>query len=830
MPFSKGQAIVVREGIMDEDTGVSLAGWTGQIMEVEEDLLLIEWDAATLADMPPGYISDSVDSGHEFKLYWIEQAEVIAAAARPATATGDWPALKSQLIAGLKEIGGSGGFVASGEADFVPPGLEVEGFGEIALPLVPLQAQALLKFATAAPYGKGSKTITDPSVRSAWEIDGSQLRFHNPAWGTALDGLLKAIKEQMGLEDAKVTASLYKLLLYQAGDFFLPHKDSEKEAGMFATLTIALPSKHSGGELLVRFDGREEKVDFSEAASQYLMPFAAFYADCEHEIKPVQSGYRICLVYNLLQSANGASAEPLALSQSAVKLGGLLEQLKPSFGAEPLIVLLDHQYTPANFSLSQLKGDDRARTQALLAAAEQAGYYAKAGLLTHYVMGDLEGDDYYYSRRYDDEESESSMGEIHEEYTTAEHWAADGPPGLGNLNIDPTEILPNLDVGDDEPLEREKEEYTGNAGMTMEYWYHYGAIFLWPKAQQAKVLASLSAKALLQWLQFYQDNWGDARHAPQAHTRQILETLANREKPSNNYWQKYPTDYSPAAAGLVRLGDAGFASSVGTILLGKYFCNLPAARWPALVKAYGTEVFQSVFKKAGPANKLETLVHLLEVLQVLDRAGQRAFVCQQLRGLPASLKAISFHNTHQYEQANAVLAVKRLIELSSCLENDEATMAQLQQSICAKISRPYVNEVLVPLLLAKECPQNRFTELLREACLADLEERTAVKPAPPSNWRRKTPQLKYYKEVWDLLRPFLSSPTQTTFDYAARQDLRSRVESALRSVEIDLQATTIRQGSPHTLRLTKTQAAYEKALKQWKEDMELKKIMVEQGA
>ncbi len=29
------------------------------------------------------------------------------------------------------------------------------------------------------------------------------------------------------------------------------------------------------------------------------MSWAAFYADCEHEVKPISSGYRLCLVYNL---------------------------------------------------------------------------------------------------------------------------------------------------------------------------------------------------------------------------------------------------------------------------------------------------------------------------------------------------------------------------------------------------------------------------------------------------------------------------------------------------------------------------------------------------
>ncbi|CAN0450803.1 unnamed protein product, partial [Hapterophycus canaliculatus] len=41
---------------------------------------------------------------------------------------------------------------------------------------------------------------------------------------------------------------------YESGGHFRPHKDTEKEAGMFGTLVVQLPtaSGHEGGTLLVR--------------------------------------------------------------------------------------------------------------------------------------------------------------------------------------------------------------------------------------------------------------------------------------------------------------------------------------------------------------------------------------------------------------------------------------------------------------------------------------------------------------------------------------------------------------------------------------------------
>lgn len=35
------------------------------------------------------------------------------------------------------------------------------------------------------------------------------------------------------------------------------------------------------------------------AAAGHELSYAAFYADCEHEVRPVRSGYRLCLTYNM---------------------------------------------------------------------------------------------------------------------------------------------------------------------------------------------------------------------------------------------------------------------------------------------------------------------------------------------------------------------------------------------------------------------------------------------------------------------------------------------------------------------------------------------------
>lgn len=157
--------------------------------------------------------------------------------------------------------------------------------------------------ANQAPYGRGEATVVDTDVRRVWQLEPDQFRLENPKWEPFVREIAKSVKAEFGIKQ-KVTASLYKLLVYEKGSFFVPHRDTEKAHRMFATLAICLPSKHKGGQLIVSHSGQSQVVDFSDEASAYDLQYAAFYAECEHEVRPVTDGHRICLVYNLATPAD----------------------------------------------------------------------------------------------------------------------------------------------------------------------------------------------------------------------------------------------------------------------------------------------------------------------------------------------------------------------------------------------------------------------------------------------------------------------------------------------------------------------------------------------
>src|SRR5260370_1251581 len=94
--------------------------------------------------------------------------------------------------------------------------------------------------------------------------------------------------------------------------------------------------------------------------------FAAFYADCLHEVRPVTSGCRLTLVYNLLRKKKGPKPEPPSYQgEQDVVLALLREwvvatQSPDDDAPEKLVYPLEHAYTAAELGFDKLKGPNAA--------------------------------------------------------------------------------------------------------------------------------------------------------------------------------------------------------------------------------------------------------------------------------------------------------------------------------------------------------------------------------------------------------------------------------------------------------------------------------------
>lgn len=134
--------------------------------------------------------------------------------------------IKSQVRLQLSAQKSSGSFAVSGILpNAVNPGLSVQGIGTIGLPLSDRDAKALIGASHQAPYGMGTETVVDTAVRKTWELNKDQIKIRNPAWRGLLDTVLKNVSKGLGIVAGAIDCRLYKMLLYEEGAMFKPHKE-----------------------------------------------------------------------------------------------------------------------------------------------------------------------------------------------------------------------------------------------------------------------------------------------------------------------------------------------------------------------------------------------------------------------------------------------------------------------------------------------------------------------------------------------------------------------------------------------------------------------------
>lgn len=104
--------------------------------------------------------------------------------------------------------------------------------------------------------------------------------------------------------------------------------DTPRSESQIGSLVVCLPSAFKGGSLVVRHDHREVRFDWEDASSD-MIQWAAFYSDCECEIKTISHGERITLTYNIyIQDSSDqiVSTSPM-LDPKTLPLYGVLENI-----------------------------------------------------------------------------------------------------------------------------------------------------------------------------------------------------------------------------------------------------------------------------------------------------------------------------------------------------------------------------------------------------------------------------------------------------------------------------------------------------------------------
>ena len=436
--------------------------------------------------------------------------------------------------------------------------LEVKGVGPIQFPILPRVAKQLISVARPAPYGRGEQTLHDASVRDTWEIGKSKIKIDGRAWRRTLKPQLAAVRERLGLPaGGELKAVLHKLLIYEGGQKFVSHQDSEVDDDMVGSLVVVLPSRYSGGALVVEHNGVKETFRALKQGPGELV-CVAFYGDCRHEVRPVKSGYRIVLSYHLI-FATKADVHAPAVPREVAQLAETVQKYfatptMPWSGRgemadlpDRLVYLLDHEYTERSLSWERLKNGDRLRVQALVHVAEALDcerYLALADVHESWsceeawASGGWRGRSAYHDGEYNDEEYDDEEYDD-EEYDDGE-YAGDDDAGDDSgdvfingqsydlielydsdielshfidaagqriqqhrITIGTYEVCATTDTGDLKPYRSEHEGYMGNYGNTLDRWYHRSALVMWPRSRTFAIRAKMSppwaVDQMVQW-------------------------------------------------------------------------------------------------------------------------------------------------------------------------------------------------------------------------------------------------------------------------------------------------------------------------------------------
>lgn len=744
--------------------------------------------------------------------------------------------LTEDLARILATVNRPGDFYASGLTELLQPRLEVEGVGPIALPLLPVQAEQLVAAAERAPFGRGTETVLDVGVRRTWQIDADRLRIGGKHWQRTLDDIVARAAAGLGVSEP-VSAELYKLLVYDEGSFFVSHRDTEKTPGMFATLVLALPSRSEGGELVVRHKGREARLALKcEEPSETA--FAAFYADCVHEVLPVTSGCRLTLIYNLARKGRGARPEPPSYEGETAKVTALLQrwaddEAAPSGDAPiKLIYPLEHAYTQAELDFRTLKGADAAVAGVLTAAAPQAGCDLHLALLSIEESGAAE---YVGGGRW--KEPELEAGEVFDRHETLSEWRR--PDGHSSsfraLPIKDGELSPPDALEDLEPDEEEFQEATGNAGASFDRIYRRAALVLWPSARIIAVLNQAGLSATLPYLEELIGRWKSGGADPNSPIRLEARDLAGHMLatwPAEKWYPRHdsgPTNMGRMLKLLARLEDKDAADRLIETLIaqGGHHGGDNTAILQALA-LFPPDRATDYLRRIVAAGAVATLGACGGLLAGAVRGRFASRPAQLMGAVNALVDAMpgdpSLAPKDQFGRPRGASPEAGFVaDLVGVVDAVDDVLARRAASHMLAWPRHYgLDNILVPALQrpieAGKAGGGTALELLRAACLAHLTSRAAEALEAPKDWSRPNDIACKCGHCAALGR-FLADPERPVWNLKAAQQVRDHVDNTIRGARSDIDTRTERRGSPHILVCTKNRASYERRVVQRKQDL-----------
>jgi len=715
-------------------------------------------------------------------------------------------------------------FAAHGSIPVDAISVEVDGFGTLGAPMSLDRAAELSRLGQPARFGRREKTLLDTAVRHTGEIAAGMVHVQ---WAKgALPALQADIARTLGLE--QLDLQLHNLLVYGPGQFFKQHQDTEKQPGMVATLVLVWPSAHIGGELRVRLRSEERRLVSQQLHGGSTIRWFAFYADCRHEVLPVEEGWRVALTFDLVLPK---TMQPLPAAKVPPGLKAALEQqfgLTGEARLTPWVLLLDHEYSQRGLRWDLLKGADRARVGAMRATAKELGLTMSLALAELHQSWTAVEPATYSRRRGGPLEPEPD--ELIDESMVLDFWVDEqgNVSSTSSLSVSLSDVDSFTETGPPHLVNSEYEGYMGNYGETLDYWYRRAALVIQSPlaavrtkfdvdfdaaladllvlAKQPRSGPTLTAhvkageKALMRQVSMQgravlrgyaeiacalPDDCVavDLMHgfAPATFTKQDAKPLAQLEKARGTAWMQALLSVWTDPQQPRRLW--GLASWPTTQLSALDKSILPAL-WPsafdgvlqACLRAGSTDAWLAAWLQAS----LRSLVHFDQALAKATPAAQMALYDAHLQ------------------------AVCQLAVAIQCVPGCDNLLNSLLEHVVRQ-SHVYRSDTLTPLVIAAAQAASRAsTKRPLHDIVCDAIELALAEPL------RSVDDYHLAGVRWTCrcrdcapVVQWAESPSGEPLVLPMAEHRRNHVQGQLQQVGIAISAQTLKQGSPHKLKLTK---------------------------
>eukprot|EP00111_Clytia_hemisphaerica_P023018 TCONS_00067734-protein len=194
-------------------------------------------------------------------------------------------------------------FATNGITDKIHlPSLNIKGFGPISLPLCESQGREIID--------QFERNSIDSSVKikNILEFYPDDFTITNPKFHRILQSIRQQVKSEMFV-NLHVNLTLKKLVICGKGSRFVTSSNIGEEE--FVTIIVQLPSLFTGNKLTVSIGDETEIVAFDGKEAHCEIIYSAFYSNCNYEMTPLESGYRVALIYKLKLNDSKEMIKPL---------------------------------------------------------------------------------------------------------------------------------------------------------------------------------------------------------------------------------------------------------------------------------------------------------------------------------------------------------------------------------------------------------------------------------------------------------------------------------------------------------------------------------------